>query len=196
MGYEELIDALRREAKERIAAIWREAEIKAGHARSEAQARLDRLSGEHRRRLAAGGGDEVVAILADAENKARRMRLEALEQLSERLYCLARSSLPRLREPGAAEMFAALVRELPSNSWESVRVNPADVEIAGRFFSGAKITPDDSVSGGFEVLGGAGRICIDNTLEKRLERIWRELLPDLVSAVWLELGSDDAAEDR
>jgi vacuolar-type H+-ATPase subunit E/Vma4 len=48
--------------------------------------------------------------------------------------------------------------------------------------------PDDTVSGGLEVTGDAGRICIDNTLEKRLERGWQDLLPILVSAIRREFG--------
>lgn len=190
MGYEELINALRREAEEKIGEIWRDAETKAGLARSEADARIDRLNREYRRRWTTDGGEEVAAILAEAENGARRIRLEALKELSERLYRLAVTSLPELRERGRDGMFAALAGELPSHSWETVRVNPADVEIAGRFFPWANIMPDGSVSGGLEVAGEAGSICIDNTLEKRLERGWRDFLPDLVSAVWREIGRD------
>lgn len=196
MGYEELINALRREAKEKIGAIRREAEVKAGRARSEADSRLERLRAEYRRRWTSEGSEEVAAILAEAETRARRIRLEALKELSERLYRLALSSLPQLREVGGDELFAALARELPSYPWETVRVNPADVEIADRFFPAATVVPDDSVSGGFEVMGEAGRICIDNTLEKRLERGWQELLSDLVNAIWREIGRDAGAEDR
>jgi vacuolar-type H+-ATPase subunit E/Vma4 len=188
MSYQELIDALRREAEEKIATIRREAEIKAARVQTEAEARLDRLRRESLKRQSSAGREDVLVILAAAEQRALRIRLEALKELSERLYSLALSSLPELREPQYGKLFAALVRELPSYPWETVRVNPADVEMAGRFFPGAHVVPDDTVSGGLEVTGDAGRICIDNTLEKRLERGWQDLLPILVSAIRREFG--------
>ncbi len=68
--------------------------------------------------------------------------------------------------------------------------------MVARLFPGAKIVSDGTVSGGLEVMGEAGRICIDNTLEKRLERGWQGLLPKLINAVCLEIRRDAGAEDR
>jgi V/A-type H+-transporting ATPase subunit E len=112
------------------------------------------------------------------------MRLVTLGELSERLSRLATSLLPQFREQQYRELFEALVRELPPYAWETVRVNPEDTAMAGRYFPEAKIVPDTRISGGMEVDGDGGRIRIVNTLEKRLERGWPELLPDLIEAVY------------
>jgi hypothetical protein len=39
-----------------------------------------------------------------------------------------------------------------------------------------------------EVTGDNGRLCVVNTLEKRLERGWPQLLPEMIRAVNRELG--------
>lgn len=77
-------------------------------------------------------------------------------------------------------MFNRLAAELPPAAWETVRVNPTDGELAGHLFPTALIEPDPAISGGMEALAEEGRIRVVNTLEKRLERGWPELFPDLL----------------
>ena len=166
MSYEELLSALRQEADEKVEQLWREARAKAERAREEAAAGFERTRTERLSRQAALIGETTRDILAEADRKARQARLAALGALSGRLSALAASLLVQFRERLYAELFAALVGELPSYPWEAVRVNPADVEIAGKHFPGAKIVPDPSISGGLEVSGDNGRICVSNTLEK------------------------------
>jgi V/A-type H+-transporting ATPase subunit E len=124
------------------------------------------------------------------------MRLAALGELSERLSRLAVSLLTQLREQQYGELFDALVRELPPYAWETVRVNPEDSAMAGRYFPEAEIVPDPHISGGMEVNGDGGRIRIVNTLEKRLERGWPELLPDLIDVAYREIEQNAFTQDR
>ena len=96
---------------------------------------------------------------------------------------LALRLLPRLRERDYPRIFSRLAAELPPIEWETVRVNPADAEIAGYLFPRARIVPDTAICGGMEALAEGGRIQVINTLEKRLERGWPELLPVLIEEV-------------
>ncbi len=195
MGYRELIEALHREAEERIGQFRREAAAEASRAREEAAAGLERMRQEISGRQAAAVREATRDILAGAERRARHMRLADLRDLSDRLLRLAVSLIAGLRETGYEELFSALVRELPAHRWETIKVNPGDVEIARRHFPVAKIVAEPGICGGMEVYGEAGRICIVNTLEKRLERGWAELLPDLVAAVYREIGRNAFAQD-
>jgi len=77
-------------------------------------------------------------------------------------------------------VFSRLAAELPPIAWETLRVNPADAEVATRLFPRARIVPDSAICGGMEALAEEGRIRVINTLEKRLERVWPELLPALI----------------
>jgi V/A-type H+-transporting ATPase subunit E len=188
MSYQELLEALRQEADEKIEKLWQEAREEAERAREEAAARLELTRTEYQSRQAAMIGEATRDILAEAERKVRETRLAALRELSERLSGLAASMLGQLRERRYAELFAALVGELPSFSWEVVRVNAADVETAVRHFPEARIVTDPAISGGLEVTGDNGRLCVVNTLEKRLERGWPQLLPEMIRVVNRELG--------
>jgi vacuolar-type H+-ATPase subunit E/Vma4 len=78
-------------------------------------------------------------------------------------------------------LFRALISELPPDAWSSVRVNPDFVSLAARCFPDAEIIPDASLSGGFKVTSADGSLTVDNTLSTRLERLWPELLPEILA---------------
>ena len=123
------------------------------------------------------------ALMAEAKRQAALIKLEAENVLAGRLYTLAHGTLAQLRDDRYAELFVALVEELLPCQWQAVRVNPADSELAKASFPGAAIETDKGITGGMEVIAEGGRVRIDNTLEKRLERAWPELLPRLLNAV-------------
>jgi len=195
MGYRELIDALRREGEDKAAAIHREAETEAERVRQEAEERLTVLREEYARRKSAAVAAATGSVLAEARYRERRIRVASETALADRLYLLARRILPSLREEAAPfeqgpagresyrALFSALVAELPPWAWETVRVNPADEELARRFFAEAEIVADATVTGGLEVTSDNGCRRVDNTLEKRLERGWADILPGLMKEV-------------
>lgn len=193
MGYRELVEALRVEGEEKAAALRRNAEEEEGRLKEEAAKRLRLLREEYARRTDGARAAAAREVLAVAERKARLLRLAAQEALAERLLRVARDSLSLVRERGGDELFASLARELPPIVWEEVRVNPADEESARRFFPGAEVVTDDAIAGGMEVVGEEGGLRVVNTLEKRLERGWPELLPLLAADIYREAGDGGAS---
>ncbi len=195
MGYRELTAELYREAEEKIAEFRRQAAEKVSRAREEAGAEMERLRKESARRQAAAEEEATRDILSGAERQVLEARLAGMRELSGRLHDMALSRLTSLRKHRYEELFAALVQELPDFPWQTVKVNAADVELARRHFPEAEITAGADISGGMEVFAEKGSICVVNTLEKRLERGWPDLLPDLIAAAYRELGRDDSAKD-
>lgn len=183
MGFEELLASLRSEGEKKTGLIRQKAEAEAARLKDEAAARLARLREELRQEQARVIAAEESTILAEAERMARQIRLAEVEKLAERLYALALRLLPRLREGDYPRIFSRLAAELPPIEWETVRVNPADAEIAGYLFPQARIVPDTAVCGGMEAAAEGGRIQVINTLGKRLERGWPELLPVIIEEV-------------
>ncbi|HEY7746913.1 MAG TPA: hypothetical protein VIA07_11295 [Desulfuromonadales bacterium] len=183
MGTGELLAALRREGERKAAAIRQAAEAEASRLREESAAGLAMLQAECRQQQEKATAAETGAILAEAERAARRVRLAAAENLTERLLALARRLLPGLRTRDYPAIFARLAGELPPAGWETVRVNPADADLAGALFPGARIETDAGICGGLEALTSGGRVQVVNTLEKRLERRWPELLPVLLREI-------------
>ena len=180
MGYEELLNALRRDGEKQTGLIRQEAEAEAARLREEAAAGRARLREEFEQEQARAIATECSAILAEGERTARRIRLAEAGKQADRLYLLALRVLPRLRERDYHRMFSRLAADLPPAPWETIRVNPCDAEIAGDIFPAARIETDATICGGMEALADGGGIQVINTLEKRLERGWPEMLPDLL----------------
>jgi V/A-type H+-transporting ATPase subunit E len=183
MGTGELLAALRSEGERKAGVIREEAEAEAARLKGEVAATLSLLRQRYAQEQARAAEAEEGAILAEAYRAARRIRLAAAERLAERLFKLALALLPHLRSGEYPALFAHLATELPPCEWETVRVNPADVEQAAALFARPRIVPDPSISGGLEALAEGGKMQVVNTLEKRLERGWPELIPLLLKEV-------------
>ncbi|MBI1919932.1 MAG: hypothetical protein HYS23_02515 [Geobacter sp.] len=183
MGYEKLIETLRKEGAEKVAAIRQEVEAQGEDFKRETAEKSAALREEFAHR----GEEEHAAIqresLAEALRETRQQRLAAEHELAGRLLELARQALPDLRAEHPGELFATLVKELPQGQWEVVKINPADRKAAKRFFADAKIKTDKAIAGGFEATTDDKRFRVVNTLEKRLERAWPELLPRILADI-------------
>lgn len=189
MSCKELIDSLKKAADERVLLMRQEAEREAGAAKADVARRLELLRNEARTKEAAAQRDANAQALSAANNRAREIRLMAGKELSSRLLAAAASSLPGLRKAGYEAAFGKLSRELPALAWHTVRVNPGDIALAGKYFPGAEIVPDRNITGGMDASTKDGSIRVINTFEKRLERAWSEMLPLLIKDVYGE-GSD------
>jgi V/A-type H+-transporting ATPase subunit E len=183
MSYRELIDALEKECGEKIKKIWKEAEEEADKAKADALKRTEEMRCEYERKESSAVRERTDAVVAEAKNRARIIRLRGDEELARRLYRLAAESLSQVRDSRYRELFASLVRELPSHPWDIVKVNPGDAGIAGEFFPGAEIMPDTAITGGIEVTDKNAGVRIVNTLEKRLDRAWQDILPELIQDI-------------
>jgi V/A-type H+/Na+-transporting ATPase subunit E len=180
MGFRELIDALRSEGEEKVRAFWKEAEEDAQRIREETSVKAGELRERYSELQASSVEEKREAVLSVARREVQNARFLAEKELSDRLYRAALRCLHHLRDEGYSDIFHALVRELPPRKWHGVRVYPEDQDRAREHFPDAEIIPDDAISGGLEVSASEGSIRVINTFEKRLERIWPEILPELL----------------
>ncbi len=194
MSSRELIESLRRSGDEKIRLLRQEAEQEAGALRAAASAKIEELRKQYADKLSAAAGEETIRALAEAGNKARTLRLAAEKVLSDRLLSVSRASLQQLRDAAYPAIFEKMVLELPSLAWNLVRVHPADVNLARKYFPEAEIVPVETISGGVDATVRDGTIRVVNTLEKRLERAWNELLPPMVKDAYREV-SDGASPE-
>lgn len=180
MGCRELIESLRVAGDEKMKALRQEAEQEAGRIRAEAALRIEALQDEHGRRHAAEAAKEAETLQAEANSAIRRIGLRAERALAERLYAAAQESLHTLRNVGYRDVFQGFARELPQFTWKTVRVNPGDAALAREVFPGAEVQTVPGIIGGFETVSEGERVRVVNTFEKRLERMWGEMLPDMM----------------
>jgi V/A-type H+-transporting ATPase subunit E len=185
MGCEELIESLRKEAEAKTREIWKEAEEEAGKIKAAVSLRLEAPERDNAAERASEEGARKV--LLEAETRARMIRLTSEDSLSARLYSLASASLGLLRGERYEDIFGRLVMELPSAGWQRVRVNPDDSGLAKKSFPGAEIVADKNIAGGMETEAEEGSVRVVNTFEKRLERSWPQMLPDLLADIYREV---------
>lgn len=183
MGSRELLAALNLRGEHKAREIWRRAEREAQQLRTEAEEQLAREAGRLREDERRTAQELIREAELDAERTARRRRVEVKHALVERLHQEARAGLKAVRGEAYEELFAALVAELPPLTWERVRVNAADRALARKYLAAAEIETDATIVGGLQVRDVTGRIQVDNTLEKRLERAWGALVPVLLAEV-------------
>jgi len=180
---EGLIEALRQKAAEDAAGLWRDARTKAEALRLDAE----RAVAEQRRAVAAETAAAISRFAnsagADAARAARDYRVAEDIAFAERLRGLAQAGLPRLREAGAVEGFAALAGELPALEWRRIGVNPGDEAAARRLFPKADVACEPTIAGGLRAEVDGGRISVDNTFAARLETAWPDLLPGLLRSI-------------
>ncbi|MCL4474840.1 MAG: V-type ATP synthase subunit E [Nitrospirae bacterium] len=188
MSYRELIDALNKECEEKVRKIWQEAEAEAEKIRAEVSKRACEMKERYGRDRSSAARTRTDAILSEAGSAARVNRLRAEKELSRRLYQVAVHSLRHLRDERYRDVCLSLAHELPPGPWKVVRVNPEDREVARGFFPGSEILNEPGITGGLEVMGRKGSVRVVNTFEKRLERAWTEMLPEIMKDVYRELS--------
>ncbi len=193
MGAQELISALRKTADEQVRQIWNDAEAEAGKFKADAERRKEKLNTLAKGQPSAEAEEYERSVVRQAAMKARNIRLKAEAALSHGLYAKARASLPTLRQGHDHGFFPELTAELPALAWKTVRVNPADVDLASRSFPDAEIVPDETISGGMDVASQDEAVRVVNSFEKRLERAWPELMPEMMRDVHEQTGNNEPA---
>lgn len=191
MGHDELKQALVREAEERVRALWEEAEEEVSDLRERlARHRSEEQEAAHRQ-LETALADLHAAGERQAAEIERRIELDAQGRLCRRLLSLAGAMLTQLVGDDRERCFGLLAGELPKGDWTEVTVHPDDEAFARSLLPQAAPTLDAGVSGGLIVRADGGRIRVDNSLDKRLARLWPELLPVLVEEAARRAAKED-----
>ncbi|MDF1579891.1 MAG: V-type ATP synthase subunit E family protein [Desulfuromonadales bacterium] len=180
MAQQELENALRREGEDQARAIWQRIEMEASQLRDATRQNIE----QQRQTAVARWQREANMVhekaLSVARRESRNCRLHAEDALAQRMKTLALELLFELAGAEGSTLFEALAVELPDHPWQQVRVHPRDQEQARKIFPAAEIMADEEISGGLEVVSADARIHICNTLGKRLEHLWPQLLSELM----------------
>lgn len=181
MGRRELLEALQHEGRETMDAIAAKAAAEEERLRSAAEERREALRREHELQRERLCGARQRTLRSKGAHEAALIRLRAEDTLAQRLYTRARICLEQLRGDSSELLFRALAAELPAVPWHTIWTAPADAVPASSIFPGAAIIPDETLSGGLKAAAADNSLTVDNTLEKRLERMWPDLLPQLIA---------------
>ena len=194
MGVDELIASLRGHHQQQIAEIWQEAEARAAVLQKKTDDDIGAIRADFENRLAAASTSEEEAIQRQLRDRKRQLLLQAEQRLAARLKKQAEQLLDRLRDGEYDRVFKELVAELPERKWEKVRVNPADVDLAQTCLPPVPVEPDTTITGGLVVAADREAVQVDNTFEKRLEKIWPVLLPEMVGEIYRRMRNNAPAQ--
>jgi V/A-type H+-transporting ATPase subunit E len=194
VGVDELIASLRGHQQQRIAAIWRETEDRAAELQKKADDDINDIRADCDNRLVAASSGEEEAIQRQFRDRKRQLRLQAEQRLAARLKQQAEQLLDRLRDREYDSVFKKLVAEMPERKWDKVRVNPADVDLARTFLPSVPVEQDTAITGGLVVAAAREAVQVDNTFEKRLEKIWPEVLPEIVGEIYRETRNNASVQ--
>ncbi len=194
MGLEKLISTLQANKQKQIDDIWQQANDEADSIRQQTAEEIAKITEEHADQLASACQKSVRSIVAEADIKARKKKLFAYQGLDKALHAAAIKQLPKLRELNYEHVFAQLAKELPDSQWEKIIVNPSDVDLAAKFFNKSSVQPETAITGGLIAVTSGGFITVDNTFEKRLDRKWSHILPELVKKIETKYGESEPAE--
>jgi vacuolar-type H+-ATPase subunit E/Vma4 len=195
LGLDELINTLKKNEQKQIGDIWQTAESEAGTIRTQVAEAIADITKIHAEQLESACQKSMRAIFSETEIKTREKKLFAYQALDQALRNAAVKQLAALREQNYEKVFANLVSELPERQWGKIVVNPADLELSAKFFNENSIKADPAVSGGLVALTADGKIIVDNTFEKRLERKWLHILPQLIAELEKRYETSGIAEN-
>lgn len=197
MTYDKLIESLCKDCEEKIRLIREETDSEIEKLRTEAVDKIKCMTEECKRAQSLSIKERTDAIISDAEKTANAIMVASENSLSERLYSMAMNCLSFLRNEEYNIIFKKLIDELPKLQWQQIEVNPKDVEIVKRYFPEANVNASSAITGGIDVRADNGRVRIINTLEKRLERGWADILPEMLKDVYklIKIGCYEAATD-
>jgi len=192
MGQSELEAALRRDGDDKAREIWTRAETEMERLRSEQQTQL-----QHAEHVATAERESKVmrlraSRLSEAERQAMCFRVDAEAALAHRLRQLAQNQLDKLAVSGGDQLFKALAAEIPTHQWQKVLVNQRDRQLATELFPQADIEASEEIIGGLMVRNDSSGIQIENTLGKRLQHLWPDLLPELMAELRRKAGDHGA----
>lgn len=180
MSIEQLINSLKEKQRSKTEELWREAKAEATGAQKRCSEKILNLQRDHERRIEQAVRQQAESLLTDTRRRCRKECLEAEERTVNRLKNLAVCLLPSLRDDTYPDLFSRLTAEIPARRWHHVIVNPEDVDLAAELFPEAEIQTDRGIQGGLIVENKNREIAVCNTLEKRLEKSWPQLMPLLL----------------
>jgi V/A-type H+-transporting ATPase subunit E len=196
LGLEELLGSLKKNKQKQIDTIWQAVNSEAESLRQQIAEAITDITKNHAEQLASACKKSMRSIFSETEIKARKKKLFAYHAFEQALRNAAVKQLPVLREKDYDTVFAQLVAELPERTWEKIVVSPADLDLAAAFFSAGIIDPDPRICGGLVAITDGGKITVDNTFEKRLEKKWPHILPAIIEKIEMHYGKSVSAENN
>ncbi|PLY02521.1 MAG: hypothetical protein C0624_08300 [Desulfuromonas sp.] len=183
MAKEELLKAMKRQARQELEELRRESREHHARLRSEYAARLrlarEQLSGHHHLAFR----QKLENDIQQCVHAQREKLTEHRARLEQRCRNLARQTMEKIWQTDRERLFSQLQHELPPLNWSRYRVSPVDLELAKKLFTKIPVKSDPDIRGGLVAECTERNMIVDATLETLLERMWPGLVPELIESI-------------
>jgi len=100
----------------------------------------------------------------------------------------AEKLVEKIWKESAEDFFERHKEELNTGNWETLYVNDSDTKLAEKYFPHSEVAVNEKITGGFIAENKDGTFLIDNTIKSRFEKMWPEILPEIMGKVYEKLG--------
>ena len=132
------------------------------------------------------------SICKQLENEFKReklkLELEIEDFLAKICKKVAEEVLLKLWEESSEAFFKRKSGLYDFDKFKAVYVNEKDEELAKNFFSHLEIKIDKNIAGGFVLENKNETFYVDNTLNSRLEKVWDDILKDVIRDIYEKTG--------
>jgi len=189
-----MLEHLREQGEKQIAELWEQARLTLENEQKSMSQSLVRKIEEAKWESQRRAEQHVQVSLLEARRLAGADRAKAFQAFAERLWRQSLISLPELKKNAGKELLSNLLAELPQLEWTKVILHPSDRQQAEDIFPNVPVEEDEAIEGGFILEAEQGCIRFVNTLNKRLEMTWQELVSDMVAKI-KDVNNENAAAD-
>jgi vacuolar-type H+-ATPase subunit E/Vma4 len=116
------------------------------------------------------------------------LELEIDSFLSEKSHNYAIEVALELWEESKETFLREKSNNYKGEDWSTVYVNARDVELAKKYFKNCSVEATEEIKGGFILENKSKTFLVDNSLESRFDKIWEEILPDIIRDIYEKLG--------
>lgn len=187
MSEEKLIERIREKATQEIERLRKERELKIHQLKKEfedKQAELEGLYSQEKSNIRNAINREMKKVF---QKEKLKLGLELDYFLSVQCRNLATELLKSKWGEYSEDFFRKYAEQYDRQEWAAVHVNSKDREVAEKYFRGLEVQEHEEMIGGFIIENKSGNFFIDNTLASRFEKIWPEILPEIIGKAYEKL---------
>jgi len=190
MSIEGLLEELKKEKDDEISRLKEEAIKMKKTIYKDTQKKVQDMEENFKREYVNKREKMLNSAINNAKSKGIINIINEENEFSKRIEKYSIKLLITLREKDYNTIFKKLVMELPKYAWENIIVSPDDVPAAKHFFPKANIESNNSIIGGLKVESKNREIAIDNTLNKRFEKICPIFMPVILKYIYTRENID------
>jgi len=188
MSQQKLMERIREKAEEEIEQLKKEHDLQFDQLKNEYEdkrkdiesrfsSEKEKIRNEIKRKMEKSFQKEKLRYDLEIEYFISQKCREHAEKLAEEIW-----------KEAAEDFFKSHKEEFNTGDWETLYVSDSDRNLAEKYFQHSKVVGNEKITRGFIAENKDGTFLIDNTIKSRFEKMWPEILPEIMGQVYEKLS--------